>query len=317
MLFARQARLLLCLAFCFLGLTSFAGAHAQQPPNQGSPATQTSDESFSPTSVFWELRPQDKRGTFTVRTYMPNFLLPVHYTDQVNRYPSTPTQPALTQENHYKQLGAKLQISLRTKVAEGLFHPNADLWFAYTQRSLWQVWNQKDSAPFRSTDHQPEVIYIYPIPESMSRLPFDWRWRMLQGGWAHQSNGQSDPLSRSWDRTFLGLGFERSEVGLNLKFYKRIPEGGEDNPGISRYAGDTDIMLNWFPGSAIASMTWRTHLASLGRGSVQVDWTYPINRDRKHGARWYLQVFSGYGESLLDYNHHQTSVGIGVSLFQF
>lgn len=328
---SHQARPLLRLAFCFAALTSTAAIQAQLTPT--SPvqviaagtdpvplptAAQHVPLRFSPTSVFWELRPQDKRGTFAVRTYMPNFVLPVHYTDSINRYPSSPTQPALTQENQYRQLGAKIQISLRTKVMEGLFHPNADLWFAYTQRSLWQVWNREDSAPFRSTDHQPEVIYVYPIPESMSRLPFDWRWRMLQGGWAHQSNGQSDPLSRSWDRTFVGLGFERGEIGLGLKFYKRIPEGGtDDNPGITRYAGDTDVVLNWFPGSAIASMTWRTHLASLANGSVQLDWTYPINRDRNTGARWYVQLFTGYGESLLDYNHRQTSIGVGVSLFQF
>jgi phospholipase A1 len=35
------------------------------------------------------------------------------------------------------------------------------------------------------------------------------------------------------------------------------------------------------------------------------------------GLRWFVQVFTGYGETLLDYNHRQTSIGAGVTLFQF
>lgn len=45
-------------------------------------------------SKVWELGAGDKRGKFVVRTYLPNFLLPVHYTTSINRSPSSPTQPA-------------------------------------------------------------------------------------------------------------------------------------------------------------------------------------------------------------------------------
>lgn len=148
-------------------------------------------------SKFWELTPEDKRGAFIVRTYMPNYFLPFHYTSRINNAPYSSAQPAGTQATHYRNVEAKLQISLRAKIAEDLLLPNADLWFAFTQQSLWQIWDKKDSYPFRSTDYQPEAIYVVPVPQSLGKLPLGWQWRMVQLGFAHQSNGQNDPLSRS------------------------------------------------------------------------------------------------------------------------
>ena len=45
-------------------------------------------------------------------------------------------------------------------------------------------------------------------------------------------------------------------------------------------------------------------------------WTHPVFPSRPDGLRWYVQVFHGYGETLLDYNHSQTSIGLGFTLFQ-
>lgn len=99
--------------------------------------------------------------------------------------PARPIPPAAALPP-YRPVDAKLQISLRTKIAEGLLLPDADLWFAFTQRSFWQVWNPQQSSPFRSTDYQPEAVYVIPVPERLGKLPGGWQWRMAQLGLAHQ-----------------------------------------------------------------------------------------------------------------------------------
>lgn len=279
---------------------------------------QESERAASPMNAFWELGDADKRRDFVVRTYHPSFLLPVHYTSNINRAPSSPTQPAQPANENYRQVEAKLQISLRAKVVEDLLLPGADLWVAYTQRSLWQVWDSKDSAPFRSTDYQPEMIYVVPVPEKFGSLPFGWNLRMLQLGLAHQSNGQSDPLSRSWNRAYLGVGLEHQNFSVMLRANQRLRvQDKDDNPDLVDYIGRGEATMTWSQGAAFVGLTWRTNLQANGRGSLQLDWTYPVFASQPSGLRWYAQVFSGYGETLLDYNHRQTTIGAGLALFQF
>ncbi|WP_026330295.1 phospholipase A [Caldimonas manganoxidans] len=292
------------------GPSAAGGAEAEPAPTS------------SPTGLwsrFWELERADKRGTFRFQTYRPNFLLPVHHTSRVNQDPSSPTRPSPGNLPDYKHLGAKLQLSIRTKLFEGLLLPEGDLWFGYTQQSLWQVWNPRESAPFRSTDYEPELIYVAPVPEVLRRLPWGWQWRMAQLGLSHQSNGQAEPLSRSWNRVYLGAGFERGEVGFLARLLRRLPEpaSDDDNPDLTHYRGRADFALTWVPGRATASLLYRSTLRDIDRGALQLDWTYPVDPSHPRGLRWYVQLFHGYGETLLDYNVRQTSLGIGLTLFEF
>lgn len=266
----------------------------------------------------WELGADDKRGTFVVRTYLPNFLLPLHYTSSVNRSSGSAATPVPAGNPGYRHIDAKLQISLRTKLVEGLLLPGADLWAAYTQRSLWQVWDASDSSPFRSTDYQPELIYVVPVPPALGSLPLGWDWRMLKLGFAHQSNGQREPLSRSWNRFTMGAGFERGEFSVLLHANQRTRfQEKDDNPELADYIGRGEVTMAWSPGASNLSLTWRTNFKSAGRGSLQLDWTHPVFAKQPTGLRWYAQIFDGYGETLLDYDHRQTSLGFGLTLFQF
>ncbi|GAA0753292.1 phospholipase A [Ideonella azotifigens] len=266
---------------------------------------------------FWELEPSAKRGTFVVRTYQPNALLPAHYSNNINRLPASPTHPSDGVQQPYKSTEAALQLSLRAKVLEDALLPNADLWVAFSQKSIWQLWNSAESSPFRSSDYQPEVMYTVPISDKLGLLPSGWRWRMLQAGIAHESNGQPDPLSRSWNRAYLGTAFTRDDYALQAVFNHRLAETGtDDNPHITDYIGHTELSASWFPGVNTMQLVARTSFKSWSKGSLKLSWSHPVFSDKPDGLRWYVQAFTGYGETLLDYNHRQTSIGVGFTLFQ-
>jgi phospholipase A1/A2 len=288
-------------------------------PKDAAPADASAPKtSGSLLSRYWELDDSDKRGTFNFVGYRANYVLPLHYTSRINRGPVSPTQPAVLLPD-YRREEAKFQLSLRTKIAQDLGFPGADLWAAFTQQALWQIYNGTDSKPFRNSDYEPEIIYIVPTPKSLRGLPFGWQWRYTQLGLAHQSNGQSDPLSRSWNRVYLGLGFERGDWSLSARFLQRLnePLATDNNPDLVDFRGRGEFQLNWAHGLQTASATYRSTLKSTDRGSLQFEWTYPVFKDQPNGIRWYLQAFRGYGETLTDYNFRQTSFGVGVTFLQF
>ena len=266
---------------------------------------------------FWELDADSRRDTFVVRTYQPNFLLPAHYSSNVNKAPSSPTHPDGGTFPQYRKTEAELQLSLRAKVLEDVLLPNANIWLAYSQQSIWQMWNGQDSAPFRSSDYQPEAMYVVPVPDKLGDLGGGWRWRLVQAGIAHESNGYGLPLSRSWNFGYLGTAFTHDDIALRARFNFRLGEQGvDDNPHITDDIGHTELSAAWLPGETTMQLTARTSFKTWDRGSLKFEWTRPVWSASPDGLRWYVQLFSGYGETMLDYNHRQNSVGLGFTLFQ-
>jgi phospholipase A1 len=263
---------------------------------------------------FWELDPGDGRDTFVVRTYQPNFLT-AHASAPVNRAPHSPSHPDGGSFRDYRHVEAEVQVSLRAKVLADLVG-HGNLWLAYTQQSLWQVLDGDDSRPFRASDYKPEADYVLPIPERLGTLG-GWRWRLAQVGIAHESNGLSDPLSRSWNYIDLATAFTHDDFALQARHFWRLPESGvNDNVDLASYIGSTELEADWFPGTSTHQLTARTSFDSWHRGSLKYVWTHPVSAAKPDGLRWYVQLFTGYGETLLDYNHHQDSVAVGFTLFQ-
>lgn len=264
----------------------------------------------------WELSPESKLGTWNIRAYQPVYLMPGFWTSDKNERPHSenPDNTVTTeQEKRLTSTEAKFQLSLKTKAVENIFGDNGDVWLGYTQSSRWQVYNEDESRPFRETNYEPEASIVFRTNYEILGL----NWRMLGLTLNHQSNGRSDPWSRSWNRVMLNLGFEKDNFALMLRPWYRFEEDlpDDNNPDIVDYIGRGDLT---------AFYRWNEHDFSLmlrhtlkggddSRGAAQFDWSFPISGR----LRGHFQLFDGYGESLIDYNHRATYVGLGVSLMNW
>ena len=256
----------------------------------------------------WELEPADKRGPFKLLLHKPNYVLPLYYTSNTNAMPSSPAAGhTVGTARSVDKLEGKYQLSLKIKALENVFGDNGDLWLGYTQQSYWQVYNSKQSSPFRTTDYEPEAFFS--LRTNVDLL--GWRWRMLNLGLVHQSNGNGLPLSRSWNRAYAQFGFERGNLSLLVRPWWRIPESAkdDDNPDIKDYMGTGDARLSYTRDGHIYSLLGR-YSTSGKRGGAQLEWAFPISKVLKG----YVQLTSGYGASLIDYNHSQTTVGVGIMI---
>lgn len=281
------------------------------------------DPQYSNLSRFWELESGSDCGTFGIRGYRPISVSMIS-ASSVNTLPTSgnPANSALA-ETAYRKTETRIQLSVRTKLAQGILtggHPTLkdSLWFGYTQQSYWQLFSGGISRPFRSTDHEPEVIYAYPTDLA---LPSGWRMRYTGLGVVHQSNGQALPLSRSWNRVYLMAGIEKDHVArVQARIWKRLPEGGsDDNPGISDFIGRAEVSGYWDVDKRnTLGATLRHSLSAAGNGSARLEWLRTLGQGAANGPvndlRLHLQLFNGYGDSLLDYNRRRTVLSVGLSL---
>ena len=290
-----------------------APAETRSAPQQApflavAPAVPPEPQLLSALSRHWELDDEAKQGAFLFRPHHPNYLLPIKYSSAPN---STPFQGSLTQPDlGLDSVEVELQLSFKIKAMEGVFgHDNVDLWFGYTATSFWQAYNSNISSPFRETNYEPEAMLVFRTNYTLA----GFRGRFLNLGLVHQSNGRSETLSRSWNRVYAELGFERGNLALVVRPWYRLPEKSEDddNPDIEDYMGHGDLQLIYRKGRNAYSLLLRDNFERPdNHGAMRLNWSFPLYGRLKG----YVQYFNGYGESLIDYNHRQQSLGVGVSL---
>lgn len=266
----------------------------------------------------WDLADTHSKqsGLFKIMQYKPVYILLGNYTNDINQKPQSANPNNSVPENiPLNQVEAKFQVSFKTKILNDLMGSKlgGDIWVGYTQTSRWQVYNTDISRPFRETNYEPEIMYIMRTPYEL----FGRKGLFAGIGYNHQSNGQSDPMSRSWNRIVAQIAWESKNLSIIFKPWLRIkePAKSDNNPDIEDYIGRGELMAAYGKGRHDISLIAR-HSMRLGknnRGSFQIDYALQVWDNLKLNA----QIFHGYGESLIDYNHKQTTIGIGLSLTQW
>lgn len=246
-----------------------------------------------------KLEQQKKVGKskYGILFYEPTYILPFYYTGMPygEIYKGhTPDDQMVTHEEF------KGQVSLLVPLWIDMFHSKYSLKATYTQLSYWQVYAK--SQYFRETNYEPS-IYV--------SNNFHRNW-LASLGVVHQSNGRGIPLERSWNRLFFTLSFSGKHWLVNIKPWVLIFKSESvdlHNPDIANFLGYERVVLAYKFGSQELSVMFRNTIESgFHRGAIQVGYEFPI-----HGkVNGYVQFFSGYGQSLIEYNHYTNSVGVGL-----
>jgi len=256
---------------------------------------------------------------FVITPHRQNYILPISHMKDPNQEPyKQDVYPGI--DEPMQNAEAKLQLSLKVPLTYSkLLTENDAVYFGFTLKSFWQVYNDDISSPFRETNYRPEIFYEASFPYQ------SWGGTILtRFGFEHESNGRSQLLSRSWNRIYAGVGFAKKDWAVYVQPWYRIgeeekvddgdpstppPPKGDDNPDIEDFLGNYELFgVYSYKNVEFTGMT--RYNFEEGNGAVEVGMSFPL-WGRLKG---YVQYFNGYGESLIDYNYQVERIGVGFLL---
>lgn len=185
------------------------------------------------------------------------------------------------------------------------------LHFGYTQTAIWDL--GIDSKPFHDTSYRPSLFWQRRLDNS-ENMP-----RYLRAGVEHESNGKEGANSRSINLAYVqpvwrsDFDDEKSLI-LAPRFYSYLDKS--ENPDIAYYRGYADWLLRYGDEHEWV-LSGRMRVGSGGHTGKQIDLSVPFRKPlfARTGGFLYFQLFSGYGETLLDYNQrHPAQLRVGVSI---
>ena len=100
----------------------------------------------------------------------------------------------------------------------------------------------------------------------------------------------------------------RYRIPEDDKPFPESPEG-DDNPDITDYLGHSDIHLYYaLPKGLLLHFLMRGYIGT-DKGNVSLNTSFPLTGDSD--SFFLVRLFSGYGESMMDYNKSINRIGVG------
>ncbi|MCF6245091.1 MAG: phospholipase A [Sulfurovum sp.] len=267
-------------------------------------------------------------NSFGMQPYKTNYIVPFsyastsyrrHFSAYLDSNIPVEWQDGVAYDSHIE---AEMQLSFQKPLIYNLFGWHEYINFAYTQKFWWKIYDE--SAPFRETNYMPELFMILPTSDHMDK---QYNLKGIKFGYRHHSNGQEGYKSRSWDRLYLESIWQWDNLFVSVQTWYRIPEDrkseafyqgidpndkGDDNPDILDYMGYGELTIKYLYGKSQINVMLRNNFNFKdNKGAVEVDWTTPFFNSEN--TYWYIRGFSGYGESLIDYNRYVNKISFGFA----
>lgn len=197
-----------------------------------------------------------------------------------------------------QNLEAKFKFSFSFPLLQ--FGPSSSLVAAYSQTSLWQVANNKISSPFRETNYKPQLFLMF--------RPDLFVINNIEIGYKHESNGQTASLSRSWDRAYIALELLDGPFEYGVHAWSIFGKTGE-NPDIGEFYAPWNAWMKFHTGMGVFDFRGFYNF-DTDRSGLEAGYTFFMN----DFVGLYTQVYHGYGETLIEYDHSHSRIGIGLKL---
>lgn len=225
-----------------------------------------------------------------LKTHDTNYFLPFSYAFK-------------NKDKTRKPAEVKFQISVKKALLENTLGFDEGIYFGYTQTAWWQMY--AESAPFRELNYAPELFINIPFKfESFESL------RNLSIGFMHQSNGRDGEQSRSWNRVYASMLFNKARFVFMPRVWYVVPESSlSENSDIRKYLGNFDAKFAYLGKDTFAYVLVRNNLSvKRNRGAVELNAGFDL---LDNGVFWFVQYFNGYGESLIDYQRYMNKLSVG------
>ncbi len=239
---------------------------------------------------------QYAESLYSIKAYHANYFLPASYRFE-GEYPPT-------YEHDSKNLEMEFQFSIRYDFYANLLGLSEVYTFAYTQKSFWQLY--APSAFFRETNYNPAMFVTIPVGHIHK---FDYL-KAVRFSFEHQSNGRGGEQERSWNSIIGTFYVQTGFLFTELKIWTDSLDSLKYNKDLMQYLGYGQVQFILPYKEHLIKLLFRNSFSKYR--ATEINYSYPVTNDKN--LFLYIKGFSGYGESLIDYNHKINKIGIGFSI---